>query len=219
MVAEEKYHKELHCTVPEPLNITRWEAHSTYKILQRYGAYFTGKVADFGCNNAIAVCMLSNVHTVQTVTGFDISRMALEEGAEVIRNRDKTNPEKITLMYSSLTDIDSKDNVFDAGICLHTIEHIYPDDLDTVFSEMARVIKPGGYLVISLPCRFAFSGAPTHVSHFSIEPHAGCFTLSEELEKAGFTVIELFNDATLDGKKQLCITGIVRRNDVSPLEH
>ena len=210
---EDKYSKELDWCVPEPLNINQWERHPMYRIIQRYKGYFTGKVADFGCNNAIGCCILSDVHTVQTVTGFDISRVALNEGAEVIRNRDKTCPEKITLMYSSLTDIDSRDNAFDAGICFHTIEHIYPDDLDTVLSEFARVIKPGGYLVISLPCKFAFMSAPAHVAYFSIEPHAGCFTLPEELEKHGFTVIEMFQDSTLNNKEQLCITGIVRRNN------
>jgi SAM-dependent methyltransferase len=206
----DKYDKELDWTVPEPLKVGRWEQHSTFKIIRKYQSYLTGRVADFGCNNGVACCMLSNIPEVDTVTGFDISTKALSEGNSVINNHPKCQPNKISLIHSSLLGVDSVDSVFDAAICFHTIEHIYPEDLVPVITEIGRVLKSGGYLVFTMPFLRAFDNAPAHVSFFSIECKDGFISFSDLLEVCGFDAIEIYKDDTL-GVSDRCITGIAQK--------
>ena len=203
-----KYDKELNWMVPNPLNVSRWERHSTYKIIQDHSQHLSGRVADFGCNNGIACCMLSNLDSVTEVVGFDISTKAIAEGNDVISKHPKCTPSKIELRYSNLLEIDSEDESFDSAITLHTLEHIYPEDLDYVMSEIARVLKAGSSFVFSVPCKLAFSDSPTHVSFFSIEDDGEHISLTKLLEAHGFDVIEIYEDSTLDDTNQLCITGM-----------
>ena len=203
-----KYAKELDWTVPDPLSVKRWENHSTYKIIKSHSMYLHGSVADLGCNNGIACCMLSNLDSVTEVIGFDISTKAIADGVDVIDKHQKCTPDKIRLKYSNLLKIDSEDGYFDSAICFHTLEHIYPEDMDYVISEIARVLKPGGCFVFTVPCKMAFSDAKNHVSFFSIEWNHEYISLPKLLGEHGFNVIGIYHDATLDNREQLCITGM-----------
>ncbi|MCK5019745.1 MAG: class I SAM-dependent methyltransferase [Candidatus Peribacteraceae bacterium] len=210
MTTSSKYQKELDWLVPDPLNVSRWEKHATYQIIQKYTPYLTGAVADFGCNNAIACCMLSKLHGVETVTGFDISTKALADGEHVIKTHPNCWTNKISLIYSNLTNIDCGDNQFDSAISLHTLEHIYPEDLDAVLSEIARVLKPGGHFVFSVPCKRAFDDSEAHVVFFSIEDELKFTCLPTLLGRHGFSIIEIYNDTALGTGNNACITGLAQ---------
>jgi len=47
--------------------------------------------------------------------------------------------------------IDFPDNSFDIITCIEVIEHILDDYLDNTFSELYRVLKPGGILLFTTP--------------------------------------------------------------------
>lgn len=51
-----------------------------------------------------------------------------------------------------------EDNAFDAILCNQVIEHVR--DLDFVLSEIFRVLKPGGTLILSIPFLYPLHGAP-----------------------------------------------------------
>lgn len=53
-------------------------------------------------------------------------------------------------MYSEdLTNLSFKDNLFDAILCYHVLEHI-EEDLKAIF-ELYRILKPGGWAIIQTP--------------------------------------------------------------------
>ena len=201
-----KYDKELDWLVPEPLDFKHWEHHAKGQIIEQYRDYFTGTVADFGCNNGVALCMLSNLN-VDYAVGFDISAKAIADGESVIQRHIKARPDKIIFRCCNLLEIDSDDDRFDAGLCLHTLEHIYPEDLHQVVSEIHRVLKPGAAFVFSMPCRDAFKNAKSHVAQFSIDPEDGYVSL-RELFAPFFDIEEVFEDTRLDANQQRCITGL-----------
>jgi 2-polyprenyl-3-methyl-5-hydroxy-6-metoxy-1,4-benzoquinol methylase len=43
------------------------------------------------------------------------------------------------------------DAAFDLVVCLETIEHLLPDDLNPVLRELLRVVRPGGTIVLTTP--------------------------------------------------------------------
>lgn len=55
-------------------------------------------------------------------------------------------------VIGTLTDMSAvKTNSIDAIYSSHNIEHIFPHEVSTVFTEFIRVLKPEGFLVISCP--------------------------------------------------------------------
>jgi len=91
---------------------------------------------------------------------------------------------------------------FDAVMSWHSIEHHF--DPFATLSEMHRVLKPGGYGIISVPtgdnlgirlfgANWGPLEAPRHLYHFTED------TLSRMCRKAGFEVVSSYHDMTFYG--------------------
>lgn len=87
---------------------------------------------------------------------------------------------------------------FDLALCLDVLEHLELLDQPRALSEIARVLRPGGGLLLSVPnlahlhsrIRFLFSGTLTRTS--AVERHPGDRPLGEYLEllkTSGFEVL------------------------------
>lgn len=104
-----------------------------------------GQALDVGCNvgNLPFLCRkygLSADHV--HFTGIDIA----EESIRIAKSRGIPGA---TFRVGSALSIDFPDNAFDAVACMEVIEHI--PDQPKAMHEMARVLKPGGILVLSTP--------------------------------------------------------------------
>jgi len=76
-------------------------------------------------------------------------------GVDIHDNIDKVqtmlSKEGVTakLSYGDVTKLPFQDSYFDRVVCISVLEFV--EDLDKAFSEIARVIKPGGDVVIGFP--------------------------------------------------------------------
>jgi SAM-dependent methyltransferase len=63
------------------------------------------------------------------------------------------DPDSRPDFIASLTDLSgcAADGVADAVFSSHAIEHVNDHEVETVFSEIVRILKPGGFLVLSTP--------------------------------------------------------------------
>ena len=85
---------------------------------------------------------------------------------------------------------------FDALLCIHVMEHV-EDDLSAI-SELYRVLKPGGWAVISVPIRLdqktyedpTITAPEDRLRHFGEEQHVRVYghDLFDRLLTAGFDV-------------------------------
>lgn len=82
---------------------------------------------------------------------------------------------------------------FDLIICSHVLEHI-PDDLKAM-SEMHRVLKPGGYLLVMVPLHAgptyedaSITDPAERLRHFGQRDHVRKYgrDITERLERSGF---------------------------------
>lgn len=106
--------------------------------------------------------------------------------------------DKRLLVHGSVTNLPFKNNSFDAVICSEVIEHL--NERKKVFSELDRVLKKNGILIIGTPdygrlawnvIEFIYAKlapgayAGEHINHYT------CKSLKEILEKKNFRIEEI----------------------------
>ena len=107
-----------------------------FKVLLKYLKPKEGEeILDLGCSRGFYVREMENY--TDGVLGVDISQTSLKEAVT----------QKVK--YGDVTNLNFEANSFDKVYSLHTIEHI--PDLGQFFSEMARVLRPGGIAIIVYP--------------------------------------------------------------------
>jgi dolichol-phosphate mannosyltransferase len=140
-----------------------------------------GRTLDAGCGSSVIVQSLNNA------VGMDVSFDKLR----FLRRH------KIPLVRGSTMELPFKDGIFDCVISSQVIEHI--PFKESIFSEMRRVMRPGGTLIIGTPDYATLSWriieplygyfAPggyrdEHITHYTRR------SLSEILARYGFAVEE-----------------------------
>lgn len=103
-------------------------------------------VLDVGCGNARDLIPLSK--TACKCTGIDFSSKMIEEARKILS---KNCTEGVGLEIGDATNLRFADGTFDKVYASEVLEHI--PDYSRAISEMARVLKPNGCLVITTPNR------------------------------------------------------------------
>jgi ubiquinone/menaquinone biosynthesis C-methylase UbiE len=80
------------------------------------------------------------------------------------------------LRNGNVLDLPYQDNQFDTVLLISILEHVKPEELERAFSEIQRVLKPGGQVVYGVPVErpfmvamFALLGSNIRKHHFSTE--------------------------------------------------
>jgi ubiquinone/menaquinone biosynthesis C-methylase UbiE len=109
------------------------------------------QVLNIGC--AEPIDEIQFIEKVSGWVGLDINEKLIKTAEEIARR--KLNPalfRKLKFVTSDATKMPFLDNTFDIVVSFSTIEHI-PDSQarQKVFYEIARVLKPGGAAVVTVP--------------------------------------------------------------------
>lgn len=142
---------------------------------------------DFGCGSGVLTTKIHSLHPDYHIFGVDISPKAL-------RATKKRIPPGTFRLITNTQRIPYPDKTFDFVLAADVLEHIY--DTATAFSELARVVKPKGTILISVPYNgtlkmllavlfgfeFYFDPHSPHIRHYSPK------TLSKEVERVGLSV-------------------------------
>ncbi len=113
----------------------------------------TDRVIDLGCGTGRHVLELSKSRA--DVIGADMSRHDLRIARyllEIMRRRDEVRA-RVHWLQMAGERLPFRDAAFDRVICTETLEHV--DDDAVLARELARVLKPGGILAISVPDEFS----------------------------------------------------------------
>jgi dolichol-phosphate mannosyltransferase len=161
--------------------LQRWWQRRRHRILLGWAEAGGGTVLDAGCGSGRLV------QTLPRCVGLDLSlnklRFLRDKGAAVVQG--------------SLFGLPFKDGSFDVVVCSEVVEHL-PDG-DDPFRELARVLKPGGTLIVGTPdygrpwwplieglyARLHPQGyADEHITHYTAA------SLAAALARRGFEVLE-----------------------------
>ncbi len=162
-----------------------------------------------------------DLHDYARITAVDISIPALEiYGTE--------NPKAHALKHASIFNLPFSDGSFDGAYNLGVVEHFEKDELQKIFSELRRVIRPGGKLVVFWPHAHATSVAVLNSVHWVmndvlkkdvhlhppevslVHSKAEARNLLEksgfELESYAFGASDLFVQAVVVGKRSAAVS-------------
>ena len=137
------------------------------------------RVLDLGCGRGVILGPLAD-------RGYEVH--GVEINAEAARGAD---PRAEIRIASSLSDAGYEAAFFDEVVIWHVLEHI--DDPRGTLEEVARILRPGGRLIVAVPnfssAQARWTGAawfhldlPRHLYHFPLA------ALEELLKSAGFAI-------------------------------
>lgn len=172
-----------------------WRNHANGEIINHYSKYIHGVCGDLGCNHgACTLLLLDFQDKVSELFGFDMNMSALEVAYKTANDANPSIP--ITFMAASLLKLPMENEKFDFLMSFHTLEHIFPEDVDKFISEMFRILKKGGHLLISIPYDHAYPD-PAHVGFYKVDDFCELF------ERHGFIIIECMKDNRWNEKNLL----------------
>jgi len=82
---------------------------------------------------------------------IDYSQAAIEIARESLKRVDKEVAKRVSFEKMNAKKISYPDKSFDVVFMIDVVEHLYPEELRQAFSEIKRVLKPGGKLIIHTP--------------------------------------------------------------------
>jgi len=110
-----------------------------------HGLGATTHALDLGCGDGRLTAELR----AEEVVGADVSAVALERVQERL-------PSARTVLVAPDEPLPFDDSSFDLVLCAETIEHVR--DLQLLFSEVRRVLRPGGSLAVTTPAHGRLTG-------------------------------------------------------------
>ncbi|BAZ06810.1 class I SAM-dependent methyltransferase [Calothrix sp. NIES-3974] len=160
-----------------------------YRQFYRFFPPHTSTVLEIGCNTGRGGQTLKRMNPQLRLFGLDSVKDRLERLERLSQNIYEQ------CIYSLSTHIFCEDKTFDAVVVGEFIEHIYPIDVDKTLTEIFRVLKVGGRLLIITPNpldikkRIRGESVLDESSHMSQHfPHA----LRWKLKMMGFTSVKVY---------------------------
>ena len=107
----------------------------------------TGKMLDYGCGNSPYQTLFNGID----YWGIDIS----------------VNEEKDQILKFDGNKIPFDDDAFNSVLCSEVLEHV--PNVESTLSEICRVLKPGGKLLLSVPFMWEEHGHPNDFRRYTLE--------------------------------------------------
>ncbi|MGF6241001.1 GT2 family glycosyltransferase/SAM-dependent methyltransferase [Paraburkholderia sp. GAS38] len=152
-------------------------------------------VLDVACGEGYGSAIIARV--AKTVTGVDISPEAVAHASEQY-----SNVKNLSFLSGSASDLPLPDASFDAVVSFETIEHLL--EQEEMLSEIHRVLRPGGFLILSSPNKKVYSDDRNYQNEFHVKE-----LYFEELDAL---VKRHFSDVTYFGQR-LATSSIILPED------
>ncbi|MCK9282343.1 MAG: class I SAM-dependent methyltransferase [Melioribacteraceae bacterium] len=133
------------------------------------------KIIDVGCGDARFLKELQNTEKFD-LHGVDYSEKAISFAKLLLPD--------VTFFVADLgSESDFPNDTYDIVFMIETLEHIVPDNIPAMLTEIKRILKPGGEFIVTVPSD-ALPPGPKHYQHFSAKK-------LEDTLKDHFEVIEI----------------------------
>jgi SAM-dependent methyltransferase len=178
----------------DPLvRITCREVYFKNRMLAVAGVRPDEKVLDAGCGTGTLLLQISNLQPQAVLYGLDGDGEILS----IAKNKAKQSGAEINWLEAFSTNIPLPDNSMDLVTNSLMIHHLMPADKQTTFSEMYRVLKPGGKLILvdwGKPLNLIFRGLFKFIR--TLDGHKNTLDhlngkIPQMIQSAGFKRVEI----------------------------
>lgn len=149
-----------------------------------------GHVIDYGCGPGYLLDLLTEKNI--ELHGADFSAEAVQIVNSRLAGRPRWNGVKLIRQMPSP---ELPESTFDLATCIETIEHLPDEPLEATLSQLRRIVKPGGHLLLTTPCdenlEKSMAYCPFCEAEFHAWQHVRSFTpqsLRARLEERGWEV-------------------------------
>lgn len=126
--------------------------------------YIKGKLLDLGCGEKPYKLVYD--HLCESSIGIDVETCKHEQ--------------KYVDVFASADQIPFADETFHTVLCTNVLEHV--PDMEKAFSEISRVLKKGGHLIISIPFLYPVHESPYDFYRYTI------YGIRHQLGQNGFEI-------------------------------
>lgn len=144
-----------------------------FKSISQIAPALKGDILDFGCGSKPYESLFKNANSYM--------------GVDIAVSGHNHKDSKVDFFYDGKT-LPFEDNHFDVVVSFEVLEHVF--NIDEVLTEINRVLKPDGQLLISIP--FAWD---EHEMPFDFARYTS-YGISHVLDNNGFQVVELKKTTT-----------------------
>lgn len=171
---------------------SRFQRYRTRKVLDIYEPGKEERVLDLGCGWGTFSLLLAP--RVGDVVGVDFSEKAV---SSCRRSARELGLENVRFVQADAADTGLESESFDLVIAADLLEHLYPNQTESVLDECTRLLKRGGRLTVWTPHRghlieviknrtFLVPSDPTHVDYKSMDRVRGL------LRERGFSIVKAY---------------------------
>lgn len=121
-----------------------------FKVLNRMLNFAGARVLELGCGAAEKTRLIAEKTEVESIIAAEVDEIQHRKNLQI------TDLDKVTFKSFGAENIDAADQSFDIILMFKSLHHVPLDQLDMVFEEINRVLRPGGVAYFSEP---VFAGA------------------------------------------------------------
>jgi ubiquinone/menaquinone biosynthesis C-methylase UbiE len=103
-------------------------------------------IVDIGCGTGNLIACLRRAYHQASICGVDLT----DDSMEVAKKRFKDD-RRVEFKVGGFEGLPFDDHSVDLITCTEVLEHTFPETFEKSFSEINRVLKPGGYYLASVP--------------------------------------------------------------------
>jgi len=145
------------------INLNYREKHIHNIILKEFADDIlkNKKVLSIGCG--VGEIEILNANLCNELVGVDLSSLAIKEANNL---KDVKNIKNIKFLHNNIFNLPFEDNSFDSAFSIQVIEHLTPVELNKLFKELQRVLKPGAKILFTTPNKDSYY-SPGHIQFFT----------------------------------------------------
>jgi ubiquinone/menaquinone biosynthesis C-methylase UbiE len=141
------------------------EAEHLVRYLWAAGAVEGRDVLDAGCGTGYGSALLVERGGARSCLGIDISEEAVTQARS-----EHGGDGRLSFEVGDVTALEQSDASIDIVTCFETIEHLPGEAQPKLLAELARVLRPGGLLLLSSPNREQYPpGNPHHLRELTAD--------------------------------------------------